>query len=196
MLSSHLMYPNGFGVLQACQRARDPARVLVLHQPRRGTAAPRRRLQPARGVRVYRGLCEYAYGGRPTQSKPRRDGDGSKVTLVTTLSEGLPNVVGLRPTADCAIDASTSEVNGERIGFAFDPHTKELRVTFDLSDDATTVVIHHQNMFKHSNWPQRYAVKRAVGTSNVTVEQLPPVATTRTARGRNGAGDTGDTRVG
>ena len=175
VLSSHLMYPGGFGVLRACK---VPA--ILLECSFYTNPPEEQRLRDAgynlrEAYAVYRGLCEYAYGGRPTQSKPAvAAGDGSQVTLVTTLSEGLPAWWGsdrpriLRSTIDL-------EVDGERIGFDFDPLTKELRASFELSDDAATVVIHHQNMFKHSNWPQRYAVKRAAGTSNVTVEQLPPV---------------------
>ena len=178
VLSSHLMYPGGFGVLRACKVPGILLECSFFTNP-----AEEQRLQDAghnlrAAYAVYRGLCEYAYGGRPTQSKPVVEiGEGSRVALLTTLSDGLPNWWGsdrpriVRSTVDL-------EVDGRRIGFDFDPLTKELRASFDLTGDATTVVIHHQNMFKHSNWPQRFSVKRAPGTSNVTVEPLPPVRDT------------------
>ncbi|HEV2294135.1 MAG TPA: N-acetylmuramoyl-L-alanine amidase [Tepidisphaeraceae bacterium] len=175
VLSSHLMYPTGFGVLRACK---VPA--ILLESSFYTNPAEEQRLRDAghnlrEAYAVYRGLCEYAYGGRPTQSKPIIEiGEGSKVVLVTTLNDGLPQWWGAdRPR----ILSSTVKVKVEddSVAYAFDPLTRELRASFDLSGDEATVQIHHQNMFKHSNWPQRYALNRTAGSQQVTVEPLPPV---------------------
>ena len=92
----------------------------------------------------------------------------------TTLDEGLPPWWGSdRPR----IVSSTVNVrvNGRTVPFDFDPQSKQLIATFPLAGESATVEVHHANMFKHANWPQRYAVKRVTGTDKLTVEQLPPV---------------------
>jgi N-acetylmuramoyl-L-alanine amidase len=174
VLSSHLMYAGGFGVLRACN---VPA---ILCECSFYTNRPEeQRLRDAgynlrEAYGIYRGLCEYAYGGRPTQSMPVALADSSNVKLTTTLDEGLPTWWGSdRPR----IVSSTVNVrvNGRTIPSEFDPQTRQLSATFPLEGESATVEVHHANMFKHSNWPQRYAVKRVAGSDKLTVEQLPPV---------------------
>jgi N-acetylmuramoyl-L-alanine amidase len=174
IFSSHLMYPNGFGVLKACHVPAILCECSFYSNP-----AEEQRLRDAgynlrEAYSIYRGLCEYAYGGRPTQSLPVATADSSNVKLTTTLSEGLPSWWGsdrpriLSSTVDVRVD-------GKRVPCEFDPQTKQLTATFPLAGKSAAVEVHHQNMFKHSNWPQRYAVKRGAGSEKLTVEQLPPV---------------------
>jgi N-acetylmuramoyl-L-alanine amidase len=178
VLSSHLMYPSGFGVLRACN---VPAILCecsfyTVREEEQRLRDAGYNLREAYGI--YRGLCEYAYGGRPTQSAPVIErGEGSKVVLVTTLNDGLPRWWGVdRPRIlKSTVDV---EVNDEEVLYAFDPVTKELRASFEVSGPQAVVEIHHQNMFKHSNWPQRYAVRRAGGSEALTVEALPPIRDT------------------
>ena len=219
ILSSQLMYAGGFAVLRACQ---VPA--ILLECSFYTNPAEEQRLRDAgynlrEAYAVYVGLCEYAYGGRPTQSAPVATASGSTVRVTTTLAEGLPAWWGAdRPR----IVSSTIAVlvNGERVPFEYDPDTRQLTATFDASaaharwllayrrdqykqrqeqprmrpasqprreqEQPTAVAgshaasdarerrplvaasqptpemiesvleIHHANMFKHHNWPQRY----------------------------------------
>jgi N-acetylmuramoyl-L-alanine amidase len=177
IFSSHLMYPNGFGVLRACHVPAILCECSFYSKP-----DEEQRLRDAgynlrEAYSIYRGLCEYAYGGRPTQSTPVATAESSNVKLTTTLDEGLPPWWGSdRPR----ILSSTVDVhvNGQRVPCAFDPQTKQLTATFPLASEGATIEVHHQNMFKHSNWPQSYSVKRAAGSEKITVEQLPPVRDT------------------
>ena len=184
VLSSHLMYPGGFGVLRACE---VPA--ILLECSFYTNPAEERRLQDAEynlreAYAIYRGLCEYVYGGRPTQLTPVATLSGSQVKLTTTLDEGLPKWWGAdRPR----IVSSTVHlrVNGNAAPFEFDAQTKSLTATFPLEGDSAVVELHHANMFKHHNWPQRYAVKRAGESTRLNVEQLPPVRDTYKAPASN-----------
>jgi len=58
----------------------------------------------------------------------------------------------------------------------FDPATKKLTATFDVAQITNTFApvtlsIHHQNMFKHHNWPQRYRIGRGEG-GQVTITPI------------------------
>jgi hypothetical protein len=83
--------------------------------------------------------------------------DGARLT--TTLDEGLPSWWG----------SDRSRILGSTVRVTFDgkdvPHTFEplsRKVTATLPPGAMTgehvVTVHHMNMLKNSNWPQRYAL--------------------------------------
>ncbi|MGB7159552.1 MAG: N-acetylmuramoyl-L-alanine amidase, partial [Tepidisphaeraceae bacterium] len=174
VLSSHLMYAGGFGVLRAC----DVPAILLECSFYTNLAEEQRLLDATYNLReayaIYRGLCEYAYGGRPTQSTPLVTLGGSQAKLTTTLDEGLPTWWGSdRPQIVSSTVAV--RVDGRAVPFAFDPITKSLSASFPMESDGAVVELHHANMFKHHNWPQRYAVKRAGGSEQLAVEPLPPV---------------------
>jgi N-acetylmuramoyl-L-alanine amidase len=176
ILSSHLMYPTGFGVLRACH---VPA--ILLECSFYTNPAEEQRLRDAgynlrEAYGIYVGLCEYAYGGRPTQSPPVASMDGSTIHVTTVLDEGLPKWWGAdRPR----IVSSTIAVlvNGQRVPFAFDGKTKELvaRVPGSLHGEREESIleIHHANLFKHHNWPQRYQLRRDAGADTATLTRLP-----------------------
>jgi N-acetylmuramoyl-L-alanine amidase len=177
VLSSHLMYDSGFGVLRACK---VPA--ILLESSFYTNPAEEQRLRDAghnlrEAYAIYRGLCEYAYGGRPTQSLPVATMDssgGSEVTLTTTLDDGLPGWWGAdRPR----IVSSTIKTVVDRrpITGRFDPLTKQLTVRFLMKEDRAVVELHHANMFKHHNWPQRYEVYREEGAPALKVRPLAPL---------------------
>jgi N-acetylmuramoyl-L-alanine amidase len=198
VLDDKLMYNTGFGVLRAC---RVPA--ILLESSFYTNPAEEQRLRDAgynlrEAYAVYAGLCEYAYGGRPTQSLPEVRTDGSQVTMTTTLDPGLPPWWGA--DRNRIITSSVQvKLNGRPVEVIdFDPKTRQLTAVLATSADAldntealpTVVSLHHQNMFKHHNYPQRFRVGFGAGGA-VTLEPVGPerraatrpVATTRAVGG-------------
>src|SRR5688572_17098879 len=122
VLSSQLMYPTGFGVLRACH---VPA--ILLECSFYTNPAEEQRLRDAgynlrEAYAIYVGLCEYAYGGRPTQSTPLVTSGGEMVRVTSTLSEGLPNWWG-SDRARIVTSTIAVLVNGARVPFTFDATT-------------------------------------------------------------------------
>ncbi|MBA3272728.1 MAG: hypothetical protein H0T11_02505 [Chthoniobacterales bacterium] len=134
---------------------------------------------------IYVGLCEWAYGGRPTQSMPVVTRDGSTLHFRTTLSDGLPSWWGsdrnrtLTSTVRWTID-------GVESAGSYDPNTHELDATWthDPAPAIDTdrpreyiVTLHHANMFGHYNWPQRFEVIVPPGgdATGISVDVLPPI---------------------
>ncbi|MEA2710844.1 MAG: N-acetylmuramoyl-L-alanine amidase [Phycisphaerales bacterium] len=159
ILSSQLMYPGGFGVLRYINM---PG--VLLECSFFTVAEEEQRLRDAgynlrEAYAIYVGLCEWAYCGRPTQTPPAVASSGDKVTLTTTLDEGLPSWWGsdrsriLKSTVNVTLDGRTLPVE-------FDELSR--KVTATLPTAALTgehdIVIHHENFLKNSNWPQRYAL--------------------------------------
>jgi N-acetylmuramoyl-L-alanine amidase len=172
LMNDRQMYKTGFGVLRA---ARVPA--FLTESSFFTHPEEEQRLRDAaynlrEAYAIYLGLVEYAYGGRPTQSTPELHRDGDELVLTTKLSEGLPAWWGSdRPR----ILSSTIAVyvQGERVPAAFDPATKMLTARLPASAGAAgsvEVAIHHANLYKHHNWPQRYRVPHPLPPP-----PLPPV---------------------
>src|SRR5688500_19555726 len=91
IFSSQLMYDSGFGVLRAC----DVPGVLLECSFFSDPEEEKRLVDAGYNLReayaVYVGLCEWAYCGRPTQPTPTLASWNDKITLTTTLDEGLPS---------------------------------------------------------------------------------------------------------
>lgn len=183
IFSDQLMYRTGFGVLRACD---VPA--VLLESSFYTNPDEEQRLRDAgynlrEAYGVYVGLCEYAYGGRPTQSQPAVEMvQGSQVRLTTILSEGLPPWWG--SDRNRIITSSIGVTfDGAAVPFRFDAATKQLSATFAAPSPRSESVIevHHQNMFKHHNYPQRYLLKRSA-EDLLSIEPLGP----RRARSQSG----------
>lgn len=165
MMSDQLMYPSGFGVLS---RTRVPA--ILLETSFHTNPKEEQRLRDARynlreAYAIYTGLCEYAYGGRPTQSEPEITIQETKVHLTTEIDDGLPkNWWG----ADRNRTISSSVqvfLDDEPVSSQYDPEKKILTATLPIESkpataksDGYVLRIHHANLAKHHNWPQRYRV--------------------------------------
>ena len=172
LMSDQQMYATGFGVLR---HTRVPAVLLELSFYTNPDEEQRLRdagynLREAYGI--YRGLCEYAYGGRPTQSVPEiRPGEGGDYVVTTTLDDGLPGWWGSDRQRVLSSTLSVS-LRGEALKHRYDASTKTLSAEVPAallaedSDDAAdssagpVLEIHHANLYKHHNWPQRYALTR------------------------------------
>jgi hypothetical protein len=158
IFSSQLMYGSGFGVLRA---ANMPA--VLCECSFFSDREEEDRLRDAgynlrQAYAIYTGLCEWAYCGRPTQTTPRRQIGRDKLTLTTTLDEGLPPWWGVDRSRICARACTC----GRRQDAADRVRTSCARtVTATLPTTALSgehdIVVHHENFLKNSNWPQRYA---------------------------------------
>ncbi|MEM6750559.1 MAG: N-acetylmuramoyl-L-alanine amidase [Planctomycetota bacterium] len=167
--SDRQMYASGFAVLRLAQ---VPA--ILLESSFFSHPEEEQRLRDAgynlrEAYAVYEGLCEYAYGGRPTQSPPeaidassRGDADPESLggtRLQTVLDDGLPKGWWGNDRLRTLPSTISVFVDGERIASDFDPETSALEFTLpDSAETEVVVAIHHANEYKHHNFPQRYAV--------------------------------------
>lgn len=160
IFSSQLMYDSGFGVLRWC----DVPGVLVECSFFSAPDEEQRLRDSGYNLReayaIYVALCEWAYAGRPTQTVPAVVSQDDAARLTTTLDEGLPPWWG----ADRSRILSSSvrvTFDGRPIPHEFDPLSR--KVTASLPINAMrgehVVTVHHMNMLKNSNWPQRYLIR-------------------------------------
>lgn len=162
LMSDQQMYPKGFAVLRHAQVPAFLTESSFFTEP-----DEEQRLRDAyynlrEAYAIYSGLVEYAYGGRPTQTLPEVAIENRQMRITTTLDENLPEWWGheRRRTLGSTI---ALYVDGRRIDAEFDPTTKQLSTTLSSPADldyggSAELSIHHANMYKHHNWPQRYTV--------------------------------------
>ncbi len=124
LMSDQLMYENGFGVLRQCN---VPA--LLCESSFFTNHEEEQRLRDAdynlrEAYAIYLGLCEYAYGGRPTQTTPTVERQGDTLTISTIIDDGLDK--GWWGHERDRTIASTIQVtlNGQRLAVDYDPPTK------------------------------------------------------------------------
>jgi N-acetylmuramoyl-L-alanine amidase len=181
IFSSQLMYDGGFGVLRTCKVPGVLCECSFYTDP-----TEEQRLRDAgynlrEAYAIYNGLCAWAYCGRPTQSTPTVELADGSLRIMTTLSEGLPNWWGsdrsriLRSSIFATIDGKPAAID-------FDPLTCRLIINapaaFGTGEHVLT--IHHANLMKNHNWPQRYGLK--------PVSEPGAVATTGAASRPAGSG--------
>jgi len=163
LMSDQQMYREGFGVLRHCQ---VPA--ILLECSFFSNPEENERLRDAfynlrEAYAVYRGLCQYAYGGRPTQSLPEASLEDSLLQVTAVLDDGLPATWWggdrqriLSSTISVCVDDQTMDVD-------YDPAEKKLvakMAGFEVPEARTGVLrIHFASFFKHHNWPQRFAIR-------------------------------------
>lgn len=159
LMSDQQMYRKGFAVLR---HARVPA--VLLESSFFTDPAEEQRLRDAvynlrEAYAVYLGLVEYFQGGRPTQTTPELARDVDALVITTTLDDGLPAWWG---SDRQRILSSTIAVyvDGKRVPAEYDPATKRLTARVEVSADGSVAMlrVHHANLYKHHNWPQRYRV--------------------------------------
>ncbi|MEM7683098.1 MAG: N-acetylmuramoyl-L-alanine amidase [Planctomycetota bacterium] len=190
--SDSQMYASGFAVLR---HAQVPA--FLLESSFFSHPEEEQRLRDAgynlrEAYAVYEGLCEYAYGGRPSQTPPEvidasaqpasTQGDADTPGLAgtrlrTIVDPGLPDWWGSDRLRTLPSTVSVF-VDGQRVPHLFDPETGALEFDLPTSADPAEayaqceVAIHHTNEYKHSNYPQRYAV--TLEDNEVSITPLGP----------------------
>lgn len=161
LLSDQLMYAGGFGVLRHCN---VPA--LLCESSFFTNKAEEQRLRDAdynlrEAYAIYLGLCEYAYGGRPTQTKPVVEQVGDTMKITTVLDDGLDKS-WWGHDRDRTLGSTISVImDGQRLETHYDPATKTVTaqgryVPIERDGAPLVLSIHHTNLFKHHNYPQRY----------------------------------------
>lgn len=176
LMSDFQMYGSGFAVLR---HAEVPA--ILLESSFFTHPEEEQRLLDARynlreAYAIYEGLCELAYGGRPTQTPPaplaqENQGDPAAAPLrttetifVTTLDDGLPEDWWGSDRNRILPSTVTVTIDGRRVSHNLDPATQQLtfavRNSLAEGEPAPVVTIHHANFYKQHNFPQRYLLSR------------------------------------
>lgn len=161
LLSDQLMYAGGFGVLRQCN---VPA--LLCESSFFTNKAEEQRLRDAdynlrEAYAIYLGLCEYAYGGRPTQTTPGVDVEGDTLKITTVLDDGLDKA-WWGHDRDRTLGSTISVfLDAQRLETHYDPATKTVTAVgrfaaIERDGQPQVLSIHHANLFKHHNYPQRY----------------------------------------
>ena len=165
LMSDQLMYPAGFGVLRHCD---VPA--LLCESSFFSNFAEEQRLRDAdynlrEAYAIYLGLCEYAYGGRPTQTTPTISQQGDLLRISTVLDDGLDKKWWGHERDRTLSSTITLYLDGKRLPSTYDPASKTVTAetspsTITGQGDGTHVIeVHHTNKFKHHNYPQRYRIQ-------------------------------------
>jgi N-acetylmuramoyl-L-alanine amidase len=162
LFSDQLMYDGGFGVLR---QSNVPS--LLCESSFFTNLDEEQRLRDAdynlrEAYAIYRGLCEYAYGGRPTQSVPSVQRVGDKLRISTVLDDGLDKDWWGHDRDRTLSSTINITLDGKQLVTQYDSKTKTVLADADWvagSDGSPRVLsIHHANMFKHHNYPQRYSL--------------------------------------
>ncbi|MCS7034908.1 MAG: N-acetylmuramoyl-L-alanine amidase, partial [Phycisphaerae bacterium] len=168
LLSDQLMYPGGFGVLRACHVPGILLECSFYTHPEEEQRLRDAGYNLRAAYAIYEGLCEWAYGGRPTQTTPAlqfNKAAGNALDLSCVLSEALPAWWGSERNR---ILSSTIRVtaDGKLIPHHFDPTTRRLTATIPVPPRGKPgevipieLEIRFANMFKHHNHPQRYRIE-------------------------------------
>lgn len=166
LMTDRQMYDGGFGILRFAEVPAVLAELSFYSHPEE-----EQRLRDAEynlrcAHAIYVGLCEYAYGGRPTQATPAvtESAAGDALSFRTVLADGMPTGWWGGDRTRILRDSIAVTFDGRDVPIRFDPVTREL--AFDLpaaeldAADAHVVKLRHCNFFKHANWPQRYSLTR------------------------------------
>lgn len=180
LMTDRQMYAGGFGVLRFSEVPAALAELSFYSHPEEEQRLRDGLYNLRCAYAMYVALCEYNYGGRPTQSLPTlSEADTDKtLTLSTTLDDGLPGWWGSDRTRIIR-DGIAVRLDDQDLPITFDPETRSLSVEVPpsmLADEGEHVLkIRHNNFYKHANWPQRYALKLVDGewsTSPLPAQRL------------------------
>ena len=181
LMSDQLMYDTGFGVLRQCE---VPA--LLCESSFFTNLQEEQRLRDAdynmrEAYAIYMALCEYAYGGRPTQSLPVVEYDGDILRISTVLDDGLDKGWWGHDRDRTLSSTISVYLDGERLDAQYDPASKtviaeaEIKAAQFQGDEARVLSIHHANMFKHHNYPQRYELTRETRPTSSIITPAKPL---------------------
>jgi|GEM_PF-280353 len=175
LMNDKQMYDTGFRVLRL---AKVPA--LVCELSFFSNPIEEQRLRDAEynlraAYAIYEGLCEYAYGGRPTQGTPKAAHlpDKKTVTITTKLNDGLPATWWGSDLSRVLESTLIVEFNGDRINTTYDTKTRKLtaRIASKSIKPTNKLTVRFQNLYKHSNWPQTYTMMKSGSEYKIQVAQ-------------------------
>jgi N-acetylmuramoyl-L-alanine amidase len=179
LMSDQLMYAGGFGVLR---QSNVPA--LLCESSFFSNLAEEQRLCDAdynlrEAYAIYLGLCEYAYGGRPTQTTPTVQRFGDTLRISTVLDDGLDKGWWGHERDRSLSSTISVTLAGKQLAVQYDPQTKAVVTEADMAglekESPHVLSIHHTNLFKHHNYPQRYGLVFADQPGgDVTVKAMGP----------------------
>lgn len=181
LMSDQLMYADGFGVLRQCN---VPA--LLCESSFFSNHAEEQRLRDAdynlrEAYAIYLGLCEYAYGGRPTQATPTVERVGDTLRISTVLDDGLDKDWWGHERDRTLSSTISVTLNGRRLDARYDPQSKTVMAEAQIDPawldgpSPHVLSIHHTNLFKHHNYPQRYELTFSdPSDGEVTVTAMGP----------------------
>lgn len=163
LLSDQLMYSSGFGVLR---QTHVPA--ILLESSFYTNLEEEERLRDANynlreAYAIYEALCEYAYGGRPTQSLPEIFVENKTVQLRSSLDDGMPKNWWGSNRSRTVHSSIQLFLDDQPIASTYNRETKSIEAALPVSlndigrsEKRFSLRIHHANQAKHHNWPQRY----------------------------------------
>jgi len=164
LLSDQLMYAGGFGVLR---QSHVPA--VLCESSFFSNKAEEQRLRDAdhnlvEAYAIYLGLCEYAYGGRPTQTLPTVELSGDTLRISTVLDDGLDKQWWGHERDRTLSSTISVYLEGKRLDAHYDQAAKTVTAMTQadqvaaIADGGLTLEVHHANKLKHHNYPQRYQI--------------------------------------
>lgn len=165
LMNDKQMYDTGFRVLRL---AKVPA--LVCELSFYSNPIEEQRLRDAEynlraAYAIYEGLCEYAYGGRPTQPLPKAaiTSDKKAVAVTTKLNDGLPDSWWGSDLPRVLESTLVVECNGQRVQTTYDTKTRRLTALIPNKSikPKNKLTVRFQNLYKHSNWPQNYTMVKS-----------------------------------
>jgi N-acetylmuramoyl-L-alanine amidase len=163
LMSDQQMFPRGFGVLN---QTRVPA--ILLESSFHSNPAEEQRLRDAiynlrEAYAIYVGLCEMAYGGRPTQSMPELAMEGERLSVRSQIDDGLPKGWWGANRNRTLTSSVQFFLDDEPLLTRFDAATRTATASLPLDRDELAanggrhvLRVHHANFSKNHNWPQRY----------------------------------------
>ncbi len=133
---------------------------------------------------IYLALCEWAYGGSPTQTAPTVRVEQDHLIIETTLDDGLPADWWGADQLRLLPDTIALDLNGRRLPHLFDPQTQQVRAVYPLNrtpPGPIELAISFQNLSKHGNSPRRYGFSLTQENDNWVVTSPQPMGRQRAA---------------
>ena len=156
LMNDRQMYEGGFGVLRPCAVPAVLIEASFFSHPEEEQRLRDAAYNLREAYAIYEALCEYAYGGRPTQSEPQASRDGDELVVTCTLDDGLPEGWWGHELPRTIASSVTATLDGRPMRIDYDPATNVCTARLRIAAAGGAFELHHVNLFKHHNWPQRY----------------------------------------